>query len=290
MVLDSSRFLDQYGQKDDESLDRDGYHKETPAQFTNVQAGDLKGSSAYDAVFGELTQDGPKYRSVIHLTLSLVLSGKRGLDNCMSGWVAGHHCLDAQDPDRPGLSITSVFHTLMVVPGSILLCVVTEIAIWTSYVVGIFNLKHQEVYGIDDAAGLMFGRPGRELYEAIFWLYWIFNGGSGILGISIGLNAVSDHAACIAVFVVVSAIIGFSFGSIRTLARMTWLVACGFTTTGNRLTELDMGYLACWNVLLIVVGMLLTVGGTYGSIISIINSLKAGGATGPLACADNSSS
>lgn len=68
------------------------------------------------------------------------------------------------------LSIQSVFKSLRIVPGTILLCVVAGIATWTSYVVGIFRLEHPEVYGIDDAAGLMFGRPGKEIYAAIFWL------------------------------------------------------------------------------------------------------------------------
>lgn len=35
--------------------------------------------------------------------------------------------------------------------------------------VGEFKLRHPEVYGIDDAGKLMFGRPGREI------LYWGFN-------------------------------------------------------------------------------------------------------------------
>lgn len=68
------------------------------------------------------------------------------------------------------LSIPSAFDTLGIVPGSILLCVVASLACWTSYMVGVFKLKHREVYGFDDAAGLMFGRVGREAYALIFWL------------------------------------------------------------------------------------------------------------------------
>lgn len=58
-------------------------------------------------------------------------------------------------------------------------------------------------------------------------LYYIFNAGSGILGISIGLNAVSTHALCTAVFVVIAAIPGFLFSSIRTLGKITWLAWVG---------------------------------------------------------------
>lgn len=51
--------------------------------------------------------------------------------------------------------------------------------------------------------------------------------GSGILGISIGLNAVSTHGACTAVFVAIAAILGFIFSSVRTLGRITWLAWIG---------------------------------------------------------------
>jgi hypothetical protein len=56
---------------------------------------------------------------------------------------------------------------------------------------------------------------------------WIFVAGSGMLSISIGLNAVSTHATCTAVFVAVAAIIGFGFGSIRTLGKFTILAWVG---------------------------------------------------------------
>lgn len=51
--------------------------------------------------------------------------------------------------------------------------------------------------------------------------------GSGILGISIGLNAVSTHGTCTAVFAAIAAILGFIFSSVRTLGRITWLAWIG---------------------------------------------------------------
>jgi len=44
---------------------------------------------------------------------------------------------------------------------------------------------------------------------------------------SIGLNAVSTHGACTAVFVVVAAIVCFACASIRTLGRISWLAWFG---------------------------------------------------------------
>lgn len=68
------------------------------------------------------------------------------------------------------LSIPAVFDKVGVVPGVILLCVVAGIATWTSNMVGIFKLNHREVYGMDDAGGLMLGRVGREVFGLAFSL------------------------------------------------------------------------------------------------------------------------
>ncbi|KAL4779251.1 transmembrane amino acid transporter protein-domain-containing protein [Aspergillus varians] len=173
-----------------------------PSPGGSVQS--LKDSTAtYDPVFGEVTAEGPNYRSVGWLgTTALMLKTQIGLGI---------------------LSIPSVFDTLGIVPGVILLVVIASIATWTSYMVGKFKLNHREVYGIDDAWGLMFGRVGREIVGFSFSLYWIFSAGSGILGLSIAFNAVSSHGTCTAVFVVCAAVIGFLFASIRTLGQISWI-------------------------------------------------------------------
>ena len=58
-------------------------------------------------------------------------------------------------------------------------------------------------------------------------LDWVFVSGSAMLGISIGLNAVSTHGACEAIFVAIAAIAAFGLASIRTLGRITWLAWIG---------------------------------------------------------------
>ncbi|PNH56159.1 hypothetical protein VD0003_g1518 [Verticillium dahliae] len=120
------------------------------------------------------------------------------------------------------LSIPAAFDTLGIVPGVLVLCAISAITTWSDYIVGVFKLRHREVYSIDDAGQLMFGRIGREVMGVAFCL-----SGSGMLGISIGLNAVSTHGTCTAVFVAVAAIVGFLFGSIQTLGRISWLAWIG---------------------------------------------------------------
>lgn len=56
---------------------------------------------------------------------------------------------------------------------------------------------------------------------------WIFASGSGLLSTSIGLNAISAHGTCTAVFVAVAAIASFALGSVRTLGKMKWIAWVG---------------------------------------------------------------
>ncbi|KAI3391201.1 hypothetical protein diail_7779 [Diaporthe ilicicola] len=178
----------------------------------SFEAGEAYGipTNNHDAVFGEVSEDGPNFKSLGWLgTAALMMKTQIGLGV---------------------MSIPTVFDTLGIIPGIICLILIGIITTWSGYVVGVFKRRHPEVYGIDDAGALMFGRIGREFFGAAFCLYWIFVAGSGMLGVSIGLNAVSTHGACTAIFVVVAAIVGFIFASIRTLGKISWLAWIGVGT------------------------------------------------------------
>ncbi|GKT87429.1 amino acid transporter [Colletotrichum tofieldiae] len=154
-------------------------------------------NASYDAVFGEIKEGGPNYRNVGWKgTVALMMKTQIGLGV---------------------LSIPGVFDVLGIVPGVIALICIAAITTWSDYIVGVFKLRHPEVYGIDDVGRLLFGRVG----------HWIFVAGSGMLGASIALNSISLHGACTAVFVAVAALIGFGFGSIQTLGKITWFAWIG---------------------------------------------------------------
>lgn len=76
------------------------------------------------------------------------------------------------------LSIPVAFDTLGIVPGVIILITIAWITTWSDYMIGVFKLKHREVYGIDDAGGLMFGRIGKIFFGFAFCLceycYYLF--------------------------------------------------------------------------------------------------------------------
>ncbi|KAL4931494.1 uncharacterized protein BDV17DRAFT_280056 [Aspergillus undulatus] len=149
---------------------------EEPAQIENL---------THDDDFGEITDEGPNFRNDGFVgTIILMMKTQIGL-------------------------------VLDMVPGIICLLAMAVITTWSGYIIGAFKLQHREVYSIDDAGGIMFGLPGRVVLSTAFCLYYVFNSGSAILGISIGLNAVSTHATCTAVSVAVAAIVGFLMTSVR---------------------------------------------------------------------------
>ncbi|KAL1850099.1 hypothetical protein Plec18170_007197 [Paecilomyces lecythidis] len=106
--------------------------------------------SHFDPVFGETNDIGPNYRNL--------------------GWVGTIVLMVKAQVGLGVLSVPAVFDSVGMIPGILLICAVAGIATWTSYMVGIFKLNHREVYGIDDAGGLMFGKIGREVFAAAFSL------------------------------------------------------------------------------------------------------------------------
>ncbi|KAE8141005.1 amino acid transporter [Aspergillus pseudotamarii] len=178
-------------------------------KHTQSQAGEgfVSESIQDDAVFGEIREGDTNYRDVSWMgTTALMIKTQIGLGV---------------------LSMPKIFDILGIVPGIIILLAIAGMTSWSNWMVGVFKLRHPSVYGIDDVGKMLFGRVGFELFGAAYTLYWIFAGGSALLSISISFNALSDHAACTAIFVAVAAIIAFTFSSIQTLARISWLAWIG---------------------------------------------------------------
>ncbi|KAJ3943619.1 uncharacterized protein N0V96_006548 [Colletotrichum fioriniae] len=154
---------------------------EAPSNTGKVVAAD--NAIAHDAVFGEITEDGPNYRSV--------------------GWLGTSVLMMKTQMGLGVLSIPSILDTMGIIPGVILICVISGITTWSDFIVGGFKLRHPEVYGVDDAGELMFGWIGRELFGAGFCLFFTFTSGSAMLSISIALNALSMHATLLTVTIAV---------------------------------------------------------------------------------------
>ncbi|KAM0257463.1 hypothetical protein ACHAPA_011723 [Fusarium lateritium] len=175
--------------------------------YVPSQAEGVMENQKSDAVFGDITDKGPNYRNVNWLgTVAIMMKICIGLGI---------------------LSIPSGFDILGLIPGIICLLAVGAITTWSSYMVGVFKMNHPEIYGLDDTGEILFGRIGRYVFGGAFCITYIFIAGSGMLGISICLNAVSEHGTCTAAFVAVAAIAAIGLSSIRTLGKIQWLAWIG---------------------------------------------------------------
>jgi hypothetical protein len=67
---------------------------------------------------------------------------------------------------------------------------------YTAIIQGDYRNRHPSCHSIADMGGVLGGVLLRELVGALFLIAYVICAGSGILGVSIGLNALSTHAAC----------------------------------------------------------------------------------------------
>ncbi|GAA6020935.1 hypothetical protein JCM10207_003192 [Rhodosporidiobolus poonsookiae] len=173
--------------------------------LAQVTDGPVPQEGIVDGVFGEQAQDGkgPNYRSV--------------------GWVSTSILLIKAQIGLGVLNIPDVFHTLGLGPGIICLLVIGFITSWTDYYIGVFKLKHPEVYSVGDCGRLMYGRVGGELFFGMVWLLFTCIAGSALLGISTALNAISLHGTCTAVFVAIAAVVTVPIAALRTLGGIKWI-------------------------------------------------------------------
>lgn len=179
------------------------YEDANDARAYLADADELEAAVQGDAVFGEINEEGPNYKNVSLLgTVMLMVKAQIGLGV---------------------LSIPSVFQALGLVPGVLLLIFVGCLTHWAGYMVGKFKLRHPEVYSVADVGYMIGGRVGREFMAISYWLFMTCIAGSGMLGISIALNAISSHGTCTAAFVAIAAIIVFAVSSIQTLEKLSWI-------------------------------------------------------------------
>ena len=70
----------------------------------------------------------------------------------------------------------------------------------------------------------------RELCGGLFIIAYVLCSGSGILGVSIGLNALSTHATCTVAYAFVATVVVVACASVRKFHQIGWLTWAGFAS------------------------------------------------------------
>jgi hypothetical protein len=95
-------------------------------------------------------------------------------------------------------------------------------------------------------------------------------------------------ASAIPVFGGLVSLIGALLGTLMSFQPMgcMWLYDNWSKLKAERTAELTL--MVCWSVFVIVSGTFFVIGGTYGSVVGIINEYQASGGSVAWPCADNS--
>jgi hypothetical protein len=99
---------------------------------------------------------------------------------------------------------------------------------YTATIQGDFRNRHLGCHSIADMSEVLGGKILKELVGALFLVAYVLCAGSGILGVSIGLNALSSHAACTVWWSLIATIVIAATASIRKFHNIGWLAWAGF--------------------------------------------------------------
>lgn len=126
------------------------------------------------------------------------------------------------------LSLPSALYALGAVGGSISIVAWGVFNTYCFVILGNFRLKHPHCHSIADMAEAAGGLVGKEVAGLLFIIGYVLVTGSGIVGVSTALNALSHHAACTVWWSLLATLVIIATASIRKLEHVGWLSYVGF--------------------------------------------------------------
>ncbi|KAK6853035.1 Amino acid transporter- transmembrane [Apiospora arundinis] len=126
------------------------------------------------------------------------------------------------------LSIPTALYALGAVGGTLSLVAWQAVNTYCAIIQGNFRNRHPECHSIVDMAQTLGGFWLKELVGFIFLIAYILVTGSGIIGLSVAFNALSNHAFCTVWWALISTAIITACALIRTLKNMGWVTFAGF--------------------------------------------------------------
>ncbi|CAG8887271.1 unnamed protein product [Penicillium egyptiacum] len=126
------------------------------------------------------------------------------------------------------LSLPASLYSLGAVGGSISIVAWGAFNTYSFVILGNFRKKHPHCHSIADMAEVAGGFFAKELTGLLFLIGYVLVTGSGIIGVSTGLNALSHHSACTVWWSLIGAVVIVATASIRKLQHVGWLTYIGF--------------------------------------------------------------
>jgi amino acid permease len=126
------------------------------------------------------------------------------------------------------LSLPSSLYSLGAVGGSISIVAWGAFNTYSFVILGNFRKQYPHCHSIADMAEVAGGFFAKELTGLMFLIGYVLVTGSGIIGVSTALNALSHHAACTVWWSLIAAVVIVATASVRKLQHVGWLTYVGF--------------------------------------------------------------
>ncbi|KAI4143014.1 MAG: hypothetical protein L6R39_004740 [Caloplaca ligustica] len=121
------------------------------------------------------------------------------------------------------LSLPSSLAVVGLVPGLVLIVFLGAFALFTSWLLIQFKLRHPEVHNMGDAGYILFGPIGREVLSFGTIVFAVFATGGQILAGQIALGVLSSNKLCSMLYTGIFAIPTLLCALPRTLDQLSWL-------------------------------------------------------------------
>jgi hypothetical protein len=165
--------------------------------------------------------DGVEFRLVGWIKASVIFLKRKSLNNPTSLLtILIHH----QVVFATGvLSIPIAMYSLGAIGGSLSVIGWGSLNTYFAIVQGNFRNKHAHCHSVADMAHVVGGPIFREVVGFLFIVAYVLCAGSGIVGLSAGFNALSDHAMCSVWWALVAYVLVVGCASVRKFEKIGWL-------------------------------------------------------------------
>ncbi|KKY29087.1 putative neutral amino acid [Phaeomoniella chlamydospora] len=126
------------------------------------------------------------------------------------------------------LSIPTAMYSLGAVGGALSVIGWGILNTYCAMIQGDFRNTHAGCHTVADMAGIVGGAVIKELCGVLYLIAYVLCTGSGILGVCIGINSLSHHAACSVWWSFLATCVVAVCASVRTFQNVGWLTWAGF--------------------------------------------------------------
>ncbi|PLB39871.1 transmembrane amino acid transporter protein-domain-containing protein [Aspergillus candidus] len=145
----------------------------------------------------------------------------------LSWWQSGMLMI-AETVSLGVLSIPATLASIGLVPGIILIVGLGIISTYSGYVIGQFRQRYPSIHSMADAADVMLGPWGREIFGVAQLIFFLFATASHILTFTVMMNTLTNHGTCSLVFGVVGLILSFLCSLPRTMKNVSTFAVVSF--------------------------------------------------------------